>query len=698
MNKTLVKAALENTEERIADNAIDTEIVKKAAEGDDEAFSVLFMQTYRYVCGVARAYLKNDEDVYDVVQEAYTKAYANISRIKSHESFLPWLAKIAENCSKDILSKATVSTDVSEDDEFLNEKEASEDKAFSQEVLMDITAVFEKLSADDAKLLSFVYYDGFTVRDVARMQGLAATTVYSRLNAAKHRLRELLKIKGIEKPVYGGDLATVITAVIRNALGTNMLSAAVAEEILQSVIGKNNKAAVVISAVARNQRNTAILRVASIVVLLVVLTTVVTAGIYFSVINILNRRSNGDNGVTAGVSTESANSLDGDSSLNSLTSITSSEESVVSGEESSDAASSDTSGEASSTVSSTPSSTTSSTTSSTDTSSDSDVGTGSAVKPEEEEELPDIDLTEHISNVSVFSSFGNSSNNLQHDVKGEMARDEDWLYFSYDNGFLFRVTPEGDNLLHIYEADSRIINLNVQNGYIMFTIDGDIYRMKTDERLNAQKMSLPKKAKSLYAIDGKLYAMVGDEPYVEAYVCTIGEFTWEKIGKGYETLYFTDDGKAVFYKKPGSVSGRYDLCRFDLYNQYSVTIATDICDGSIMTCGDYVIYPAYNKVRERYEMRLVNVYHPNKILYTHSGTTCAFFSPYKGGVFSITMGIINFIKEDGSIEQDTGPSTTYNYAYTFPGEDYMYFRRYENNAVYYWRSCPDSVENWITPI
>ena len=146
------------------------------------------------------------------------------------------------------------------------------------------------------------------------------------------------------------------------------------------------------------------------------------------------------------------------------------------------------------------------------------------------------------------------------------------------------------------------------------------------------------------------------------------------------------------------MSGRYDLCRFDLYNQYSVTIATDICDGSIMTCGDYVIYPAYNKVRERYEMRLVNVYHPNKILYTHSGTTCAFFSPYKGGVFSITMGIINYIKADGSIEQDTGPSTTYNYAYTFPGEDYMYYRRYENTGIYYWRSCPGLGESWITPI
>ena len=161
------------------------------------------------------------------------------------------MAKIAKNCSYEITVKNAVDKTslVEEAEEYLNTQEHINPD--SVDVTMDITAVFAELPAEHAEILTYVYYDGFKVSEIARMQGVPATTVYSRLNAAKRKLKELLKIRGIDKPVYGGDLIAMITTSLRNAIGTDLLSAAVAGEILHSVTGNDSKAAVVISKVAR---------------------------------------------------------------------------------------------------------------------------------------------------------------------------------------------------------------------------------------------------------------------------------------------------------------------------------------------------------------------------------------------------------------------------------------------------------------
>lgn len=290
---------------------VDTETVKMAINGDDEAFSALFMQTYRYVYSIAKSRLNNDEDIYDAIQDTYVKAYANIGRLKSPEAFISWVAKIAKNCSHEIAVKNAVDkTPLVEDtEEYLNSQQ--DINPTGVEVAMDITAVFAELPAEHAEILTYVYYDGFKVSEIARMQGLPATTVYSRLNAAKRKLKELLKIRGIDKPVYGGDLITMITTSLRNAIGTDLLSAAVAGEILHSVTGKDSKAAVVISKVARKQRNSAVLRIASLIVLLAVIATLITLGAYFAVKALTRRGASPSGGsMTAGVSTDISDGQD----------------------------------------------------------------------------------------------------------------------------------------------------------------------------------------------------------------------------------------------------------------------------------------------------------------------------------------------------------------------------------------------------
>ena len=248
-------------------------VIEKAINGDEKAFEALFMGTYRYVYATARQYLKNEQDIYDAIQDTYLKVYKSLSRLRSAASFYPWLHRICENCAKDIL--ATNRQDTVPLDAEVAEI-ADDDQIDRTNVSTDIAEILKQLPPEQAELLIRVYYDKLRVVEIARMQGLPVSTVHNRLNAAKKRLKELLKTRGIDKPVYGGDLFATLSAAIRDAIGTELLSMAVAEEILHTVTGsKNKKGATVVSRFAHKQRSQAALKIASLLLLACLLLTVI---------------------------------------------------------------------------------------------------------------------------------------------------------------------------------------------------------------------------------------------------------------------------------------------------------------------------------------------------------------------------------------------------------------------------------------
>jgi len=265
---------------------VENSIIEKAIKGDSDSFEKLFMGTYRYVFAAVRKYLKNDQDAYDAIQETYTRVYKNLSRLENVSSFYPWLHRIAENCSLDILKQN--GQDISVDD--LKENAATRDKAPQSDVTSDVTEVLKQLEPEQMEIIYHVYYDGMQVTQIARMQGIPKTTVYNRLKAAKKRLKDLLRVRGIDKPIYGGEFVSLISTALRNAIGTQLLSMAIAEEILHSVTGsKNVKGAFVLSRFARNMRNTAAKKIASIILLVCLLLFLVGFLIFTTFYNLFGK-------------------------------------------------------------------------------------------------------------------------------------------------------------------------------------------------------------------------------------------------------------------------------------------------------------------------------------------------------------------------------------------------------------------------
>src|SRR5690625_3934551 len=72
----------------------DVHTVKKAINGDAEAFENLLIQEERMLYYKALSYVGNNEDALDVIQEASYKAFLAIGQLRNPEYFSTWLFRI----------------------------------------------------------------------------------------------------------------------------------------------------------------------------------------------------------------------------------------------------------------------------------------------------------------------------------------------------------------------------------------------------------------------------------------------------------------------------------------------------------------------------------------------------------------------------------------------------------------------------
>lgn len=248
---------------KIAKTAVKAQTIKEAINGSKSAFSELFMATYKKVFFIMRKYFRNDEDICDAIQITYEKAYTGIKHLRTPEAFEGWLSRIAHNTAKDIVQQ--------NNELCLEANEITPDNATASDVSIDIKNVLSQIPEQEAKLLISVYYDGMRIADIARAQNIPFSTLHSRFLKAKQHLKQQLKINGIEKPFYSGDMLSMLSTSIRDAIGTQLLSFSVAEEILMLVLNQKTPSAIVLKKILIKKRNSAILKLAAIILAITVL-------------------------------------------------------------------------------------------------------------------------------------------------------------------------------------------------------------------------------------------------------------------------------------------------------------------------------------------------------------------------------------------------------------------------------------------
>lgn len=183
----------------------DRELVRRAQHGDKEAFEILVARHQGRVFAVAGGILRNREDVEDIAQQVFLKAYFSLKRFDQRSAFSTWLYKITVNECWDLLRKKKVRPLVFESE--LSEEQAHVYQSTEQrpEFAPDISAHLETkqqvdqwldcLEERDRAMLLLKEVQGFTVEEIADIMGINGNTVKVRLFRARQRIAEKIRRK-----------------------------------------------------------------------------------------------------------------------------------------------------------------------------------------------------------------------------------------------------------------------------------------------------------------------------------------------------------------------------------------------------------------------------------------------------------------------------------------------------------------------
>lgn len=169
--------------------------VKKARDGDADAFAELYSLVYKELYRIALVNLKNQHDASDAVSDAVLEAYSSIKNLRDEKAFKAWIIKILtvkiKNKQKEYIKKRDYQKDFDELDE-----EKCVEQGNPNEINyggLEIMEVFGRLSEEERLILSLSVVSGYTSEEIAKTTGLSANTVRSKAARAKIKLRQMLE-------------------------------------------------------------------------------------------------------------------------------------------------------------------------------------------------------------------------------------------------------------------------------------------------------------------------------------------------------------------------------------------------------------------------------------------------------------------------------------------------------------------------
>jgi RNA polymerase sigma-70 factor, ECF subfamily len=185
----------------------ENELVRRAQAGEVAAYEELVRTHQQRVFAVVGGILRRREDVEDVAQQVFIKAYFSLKRFDLRSAFGTWLYKIAVNECWDFLRKKRVRPLVREAD--LSEEQLHQLEAITEQVggahkpqedagrraehrdLLD--RLLAELVEKDRLMLVMKEVEGFSVEEIGELLGLNVNTVKVRLFRARGRLAEIYR-------------------------------------------------------------------------------------------------------------------------------------------------------------------------------------------------------------------------------------------------------------------------------------------------------------------------------------------------------------------------------------------------------------------------------------------------------------------------------------------------------------------------
>ncbi len=171
-------------------------LIQQAQEGDQRAFEALLRLHDRRVLALIGSFIRRRQDVEDLAQDVFLKAYLALGRFRPGASFAPWLNRIAVNTCYDHLRKVRRRPETALDDLAGNEKAylsaggGSDDRVAARDLAERILAT---LPPKDRLAITLREVQGLEIAEIAHALGCTRPAAKVRLFRARRAMQATLQ-------------------------------------------------------------------------------------------------------------------------------------------------------------------------------------------------------------------------------------------------------------------------------------------------------------------------------------------------------------------------------------------------------------------------------------------------------------------------------------------------------------------------
>jgi RNA polymerase sigma-70 factor (ECF subfamily) len=161
-------------------------LIRSCLAGEEDAFAVLVRRHQARVFRLASRFFKRRQDVEDVAQDTFLRAWLKLRTYRADAPFEHWLTRLCLRCIYDRLRRRRHEAESASEIEI-------QAPAIDPNARLEVEGLLARLSAPDRFLLTLLEGEGWSVAEIAARLGWTQVNVKVRAHRARRRLRRVLE-------------------------------------------------------------------------------------------------------------------------------------------------------------------------------------------------------------------------------------------------------------------------------------------------------------------------------------------------------------------------------------------------------------------------------------------------------------------------------------------------------------------------
>ena len=183
---------------KINSHDIDSELIKKAKQGNHGAFNILTSKYYPRVYASIFSFIKSKEDSEDLSQQTFIKVWQQLDSFRGDSAFFTWVYRIAINLAKNFVTssgfkKQKINTSIEDTEIDISSFNDIESTVIHDESLEEINDYIDTLPESLKTAFVLREVEGKSYEDIAIITQTPIGTVRSRIFRARESIVEFIE-------------------------------------------------------------------------------------------------------------------------------------------------------------------------------------------------------------------------------------------------------------------------------------------------------------------------------------------------------------------------------------------------------------------------------------------------------------------------------------------------------------------------